>query len=297
MRRRLGLALLALCALVLCALVVMLAAAVQSEPSVALREAITHQDVAHVRSRFCVGTIRAATCRGGWRLVRLDERDLEVLLAHGAQRWLGAANPGQPGSAGGATVQLSAHLPASPFGRWLNVELQLGRNRGSAGHRQLPGRTICRCRRLLAEAHCWAGLADRVGLSDQVRVATEVDPAGALSAAAGDWCATPGAATARAACWQRCCRPRTSSGCAPTVDRLALLTEREKPSWEVPLQRDCCCALFELARQRTAAGGDAVAAENRAALLVLTLFANGRSLDRPGAEPRAQLAQAAAACA
>jgi hypothetical protein len=36
--------------------------------------------------------------------------------------------------------------------------------------------------------------------------------------------------------------------------------------------------MFELARQRTAAGGDA-AAENRAALLVLTLFANGRGMD------------------
>jgi hypothetical protein len=35
--------------------------------------------------------------------------------------------------------------------------------------------------------------------------------------------------------------------------------------------------MFELARQRSAAGGDA-AAENRAAILVLTLYANGRNL-------------------
>jgi len=61
------------------------------------------------------------------------------------------------------------------------------------------------------------------------------------------------------------------------TERLAALTEREKPAWDVSLVR-LLGPMFDLARQRTAAGGDA-AAENRAALLVLTLFANGRGMD------------------
>jgi hypothetical protein len=60
-------------------------------------------------------------------------------------------------------------------------------------------------------------------------------------------------------------------------DRLVVLAAREKTQWVVSLA-PLLGPLFELARQRSAAGGNA-AAENRAALLVLTLFANGRGVD------------------
>jgi hypothetical protein len=60
------------------------------------------------------------------------------------------------------------------------------------------------------------------------------------------------------------------------TERLAALTEREEPAWDVSLVR-LLGPMFDLARQRTAAGGDA-AAENRAALLVLTLFAQAIGL-------------------
>ena len=256
----------------LAALVLLLAAAVQDEPAVALRETITHQDVAHVLKVLRWHDPRR-NLPGRLALVRLDERDLEVLLGHGAQRWLGAQTRVSL-QRGGATVQLSAHLPASPFGRWLNVELRLAETGG------LPVIDSCRVGRLplpavLAEALLgWA--ADRVGLSDQVRVATEVIQQVRFQ---------PQQVTVRYA-WRSDSTRRVLAALLPAEDqqrlrayndRLALLTEREKPSWEVPLQR-VLGALFELARQRTAAGGDAVA-ENRAALLVLTLFANGRSLD------------------
>ena len=62
----------------------------------------------------------------------------------------------------------------------------------------------------------------------------------------------------------------------PYADRLVGLTNVGRLSFELPLV-DLMGPLFALARERSAAGADA-AAENRAALLVLTLYANGRSV-------------------
>jgi hypothetical protein len=87
--KRLGRRLLVLTALALAAVVLVLAAAVQGEPAVAIRETITHQDVAHVLKVLRWHDPRR-NLPGRLALVRLDERDLEVLLGHGAQRWLGA---------------------------------------------------------------------------------------------------------------------------------------------------------------------------------------------------------------
>jgi len=251
--RRLGRALLALVALALAAVVLVLAAAVQSEPAVAMGEAITHQDVARVLNLLRWHDPRR-TQPGRPAMARLAERDLEVLLAHGAQRWLRAATRVSL-LRGGATVQVSAHLPANPFGRWLNVELHLADTGG------LPVIDSCQVGRLpvptaLAEA-LLAWLAERAGLADQVRVAADVVHQVRF---------LPQQVVVRYA-W------RSDS----TSRVLAALTEREKPAWDVSLVR-LLGPMFDLARQRTAAGGDA-AAENRAALLVLTLFANGRGMD------------------
>jgi CheY-like chemotaxis protein len=74
--------------------------------------------------------------------------------ATAAQRWLRAATRVSL-LRGGATVQVSAHLPANPFGRWLNVELQLAETGG------LPVIDSCRVGRLPLPVHwprpCWAG--------------------------------------------------------------------------------------------------------------------------------------------
>lgn len=142
--RRLRRALLALVALTLAVLVLVLAAAVQSEPAVAMREAITHQDVARVLDLLRWHDPRR-NLPGRAVLARLDERQLEVLVGHGAQRWLHAATRVSL-LRGGATVQLSAHLPANPFGRWLNVELQLTETGG------LPAIESCQVGRLALPA-------------------------------------------------------------------------------------------------------------------------------------------------
>jgi len=270
--RRLGRALLALVALALAAVVLVLAAAVQSEPAVAMGEAITHQDVARVLNLLRWHDPRR-TQPGRPAMARLAERDLEVLLAHGAQRWLRAATRVSL-LRGGATVQVSAHLPANPFGRWLNVELHLADTGG------LPVIDSCQVGRLpvptaLAEA-LLAWLAERAGLADQVRVAADVVHQVRF---------LPQQVVVRYA-WRSDSTSRVLAALLPADDqqrlrayteRLAALTEREKPAWDVSLVR-LLGPMFDLARQRTAAGGDA-AAENRAALLVLTLFANGRGMD------------------
>jgi hypothetical protein len=270
--RRLGRALLALVALALAAVVLVLAAAVQSEPAVAMREAITHQDVARVLNLLRWHDPRR-TQPGRPAMARLAERDLEVLLAHGAQRWLRAATRVSL-LRGGAMVQVSAHLPANPFGRWLNVELHLAETGG------LPVIDSCQVGRLpvptaLAET-VLGWLAERAGLTDQVRVAADVVHQVRF---------LPQQVVVRYA-WRSDSTSRVLAALLPAEDqqrlraftqRLAALTEREEPAWDVPLVR-LLGPMFDLARQRTAAGGDA-AAENRAALLVLTLFANGRGMD------------------
>ena len=126
--RRLGLALVALCALAMAVAVLVLAAALQSEPAVTLRDGVSHQDVARV-----MGLLRWHDPRrnrpGRPALARLDERDLEVLVGHGAQHWLRAATRVSL-LRGGARVQLSVHLPANPFGSWLNVDVRLAETGG-----------------------------------------------------------------------------------------------------------------------------------------------------------------------
>lgn len=270
--RRLARSLAVLAALALAAMLLVLAAAVQSEPAVAMREAVTHQDVARVLNLLRWHDPRRSQA-GRPALARLDERDLEVLLSHGAQRWLRAA-PRVSLLRGAATVQLSAHLPANPFGRWLNVEIQLAETGG------LPVIDSCRVGRLPLPAFVAQALltrlAERAGLSDPVRVAADVVQQVRFQ---------PQQLLVRYA-WRSDSARRVLAVLLPAVDqqrlrayaeRLATLTVREAPARDVPVVR-LLGPLFELARQRTAAGGDA-AAENRAALLVLTLFANGREVE------------------
>ena len=269
---KLARALLWLAALALAAIVVALAAAVQSDPAVTPRDAITHQEVARVFNLLRWHDPRRSQ-PGRPALARLHEWDLEVLLAHGAQRWLRAATHVSL-RRGAATVQVSTQLPANPFGHWLNVELQLAETGG------LPAIESCRVGHLpvpAALAELMLGwVAERAGLSDQIRVAADVVQHVRFQ---------PQLLLVRYA-WRSDSSSRVLAALLPAADqqrlrayteRLAALTEREKPEWDVPLVR-LLGPLFELARQRTAAGGDA-AAENRAALLVLTLFANGRGME------------------
>jgi hypothetical protein len=283
---KIALRLLALTLLALAAAVLLgLAAALQDEPAVAEQSPIDHQDVARA-----VALLRLHDPRhnafGFASTAVLGERDLDVLLNHGAHRWLGAAS--HVGLASGrATLRLSLPAAPNPFGRWLNVEVDLVETGA------LPVIESARLGRLpvpawLAERAA-LGLAEQAGLGEELRLAAEVVrrvkfmPQRLLLSYVwrGDTSGRLLEALLSEAEQQRL---RAYS------DRLVEVAARAVPGWDVSLAR-LLGPLFELARARTAAGADA-ASENRAALVVLTLFANGRSVAAvwPGARgwPRAR---------
>jgi hypothetical protein len=257
--------------LALAAGALVLAAALQGEPAVTLHDEVRVDDIAravallrqHDPRRLPPGMTGAAL---------LGERDLDILLGQGLRRWVGGAGRVSL-RRGGATVQLSARVPPNPFGRWLNLELDLVETGGRpaidglrVGRLPLPG--------WLAErAGPW--LVERAGLRDEALLAAAVVQRVRFR---------PQQMQVNYV-WNGDSKARVVAGLVPPADqqrlraysdRLVDLAPRERVGWTVPLAR-LMGPLFELARERSAAGGDA-AAENRAAILVLTLFVNGRGV-------------------
>ena len=265
--RGLALALLLMTAGVAAALMAML----QAEPAVATSQDLNHEDVARALSLLRTHDPRQAQA-GVVSSALVSERDLEVLLNHAAHRWFDAASRVQLLSRR-ATVQLSAHAPSNPVGRWLNLELQLQETGG------LPVIDGFRIGRLplppwLAER---IGLyaVDRFGLRQELQLAAEVvrrvrfSPQQVLVTYA----------------WQGDSMNRLFDGLLTAEelkrlrvysDRLVELTARRASSTEMPMVQ-LLGPMFDLARQRSSAGNDA-AAENRAVLVALTLYANGRAV-------------------
>lgn len=259
--------------LALTALLCLLAAlALQRAPSVPTATDVGHQDVARALSLLRTHDPREAR-PGVVSSALVSERDIEVLISHGARRWFNATSRVQL-ERGHATLQTSSPAPANPFGAWLNLELRLEETGGLpvvAGFRvgglPLPAWLVERVA---------LGLAARAGLAKELQVLADVvrrvrfvprqmlvtyawqgDSAGRL---------LDGLLTAEELQRMR-----------PYADRLAaLVAQHSAGSFELPMTA-LLGPLFEVARQRSAAGADA-AAENRAALVVLTLFANGRSV-------------------
>ena len=254
-----------------------LSAALQSEPSVALRSELTDADVAHA-----IGLLRTHDPRradpGRLTMAIVGERDLDVLLNHAARRWLDATTRIELQN-GAALVQTSLHMPPNPFGRWLNVEARVVQTAGlpaiesfRAGTLPLPpwltGRALLR-------------LAAEAGALAELRLAAEVVHSVYFA---------PQQLQVTYA-WQGDSRARLVAALVPAAeherlhahaDRLVQLagqvTEPQAAEGAVSLA-DLIGPLFALAAERSAAQSDAgAAAENRAALLVLTLYANGRPL-------------------
>ena len=273
--RGLALALLLLTAGVLAALTAML----QPEPTVTAAQDVNHEDVARALSLLRAHDPRESR-PGVVSSALVHERDVEVLLNHAAHRWFTAASRVrlQPGR---ATLQLSAPAPSNPsvawfsgwFGRWLNVELQVKETA------TLPVIDGFRIGRLPLPA--W--LAERMGLyaarhfglDKELLLAAEVvrrvrfSPQQVLVTYA----------------WQGNSMNRLLDGLLTAdelkrlrvySDRLVELVARQPPGIEVPMVR-LLGPLFALARERSHAGDDP-ANENRAVLVALTLYANGRAV-------------------
>ena len=203
--------------------------------------------------------------------VAVNERDLDLLLNHAAQRWLGARLDVSLTS-GAAGMQASVEWPSNPFGRWLNLDarwLETGAlpvlDALHVGRLPLP--------RWLAEMLLHAAAA-RLGSGADLQLVAEVVQRVKFM---------PGQMSV-VYVWHNDTSARVLAALTPPAeqrrlraysDRLVELAARSGPAWTVPLPQ-LIGPLFELAQQRSGSGD--AAAENRAAILTLALFSTGRGL-------------------
>lgn len=262
-----------------------LAAALQRAPAVVLETEIGTQEAARV-----LGLLRGHDPRrarpGQQTLALLQARDLDVLMQHGLRRWLNATGRVQL-NRGQARVALSVPLPdsltSSLFGRWLNLELEL------VATGRWPAVQSLRLGRLplpaaLAErALPW--LAQRAGWQSELTLAGDVVQRVSF---------VPGQLQVVYA-WRDDSAARVMGTLLPPADQqrlrsysdhLVQVVARQGPGWTVSLA-PLVGPVFQLARQRSEQPGADAAAENRAALVVLTLFANGRGVGALLPEARA----------
>jgi hypothetical protein len=256
----------AVLALLLAALLA-LALVVEGTPRVARRDDVSPADIDRA-----VATARRHDPRrappGQLLWMPLSERDLDLLAHHAARRWL-AANASVRLLPGLLVMEVSFALP---LGRWLNAHLELRQGAPlptidylRVGRLPVPPALAMPLLRAIAARHgvqtdalLALDMIERVRIGeDQLSVSYRIGPdtvrrLRAAFMAAGD-----------------------AQRLQPYAERLAALTQgSDGPSVSLA---QLLPPLFALAAERSAAGGDA-AAENRAALLTLTFYANHRPL-------------------
>ncbi len=258
-------------AAVLLPLVVLLSAALQDEPALQLAPDPSPQDVARAIALARQHDPRQAA-PGQLRHLALSERDVDVLLNHAAHGRLPAALRVEF-LRGEAHATASLHLPANPFGRWLNLQVVLAQTGG------LPVLASVHAGRVpvpvwLAERLVPALLA-RSGVQDELRLVADVTQRVVFQPQLLQVMYRLQSDSAE----------RMLSALVPQADqlrlkayaeRLAQVAAMQPPGWTASLA-PFIGPMFELASRRSAEGGDP-ALENRAALMMLTLYANGRSL-------------------
>ncbi len=251
----------------LLAAVLMLALAVEGEPRVPRRDEVAAADVDRAVAMLRQYDPRRAA-PGQLRSVSLTERDIDLLVRHAARRWLRADTQVrlQPGR-----LLLQASV-AAPWGRWLNLELAL-RQAASIpeveglriGRLPLPAalampllRAFAARQGVQADALLALDWIERVTLTHgRMSVSYRIDP--------------NAVARLRAAL----VAPADQQRLRAYTERLATVTQGIEGT--ASSLAGLLSPMFALAAERSAAGGDAVA-ENRAALLSLTFFANDRPL-------------------
>ncbi len=255
------------------AVLVVAVAALQPEPSVSLQAEPVAEDVARA-----LALVRAHDPRrtppGRVNALRLSERDIEVLLNHAAlRRWAPSAGSVSL-QRGSALLRASLHVPANPFGRWLNVQLRLQETGGLPVLQDLQVGRLPLPTWLGESALLWA--AGQAGLQAQWQAAGDVVRRVSFGPQQ----------LAVVYAWQGDSTERLLGGLVPPeqqqrlrayAEHLAAVTARQGPGWAVALP-PLLAPMFALARQRSAAPGADAAAENRAALVVLTLYVNGRGM-------------------
>ncbi|MDP3221971.1 MAG: hypothetical protein Q8M96_02435, partial [Rubrivivax sp.] len=228
--RRLLWLLLTLLAVLALVVVAASSAALQSEPAVAQDAAIGHDDVARALSLLRTHDPRRARA-GAVSTALVRERDVEVMLSHGARRWVQAGSR-VSFQRHAATLQLSAHLPPNPFGRWLNIDLELAETSG------LPAVQQLRVGRLPVPA--WLAEWTVVQLASHLGVQAELDLVGQVVKRVRF---LPQQSLVTYA-WQNDSMSRLLDGLLPAdelarlrvySDRVTALSWNEPQSWDMPL--------------------------------------------------------------
>ncbi len=279
----LPLVLLGLLAVALLAALLLLPAA---EPSVTRSSTLAVEDVERALRLARVHDPRYAI-PGVLRVLRLSAHEAELLIGHAAAR----VRPGRWQLDLGndqAVVRGSLALPHNPIGAWLNIELQWRSQRSQRG---LPQLQSVRLGRLSLPPALVAWVVERLAQRYGLLGADGEGPL--LNVQQLRW--TPQRLELVYA-WAPDAPQRLLTALLPPQDhqRLHLYAQRLldahralPPGQPVALSQ-LMPPMFELARQRSAGGEDA-AGENRAALLVLGMAANGIGLSALLPERRAEL--------
>jgi len=258
------------------AVLLVLSLALQRAPLVAPAAVVNAADLARANA-FLRSNDPRLPRPGTQRTFALPERDLNLLLNQLAQRLPWPSSTQVDLGAGTARVRASMALPHSPVALWINLDAVLLETPGlpaverlRIGNLPVPGWAALALRRYLVA---------RVNASTEGRLAHDIIKSVAIS---------PGQIGLHYE-WLGDTYQRLLGVMVPQAeqqqlkaysDRLADLSEQFATAG---LQgRSVALAqlfppMFELARQRTAAGFEA-ASENRAALLTLALHASGRGL-------------------
>ncbi|HOM14375.1 MAG TPA: hypothetical protein PLB41_13765 [Rubrivivax sp.] len=254
-------------AAVLAAAALVFALAIEPEPRVPQRDEVSTADIDRAVALVKLHDPRRLPY-GQLRVLTLGERDVDLLVRHAVRRWLGAPTRVQL-TAGRLRLQASVALP---WGRWLNVDLALRQtdtlpvvDRLRVGRLPLPPALALPLLRELAARHgvrtdtlLELRALERVTLTPgQMALSYRIEPD----------------TTKRLR--SALVTPEGQQRLRAYQERLAELTQGMSGG-AAPLAQ-LMPPLFALAAQRGAADGNALA-ENRAALRVLTLYANDRPL-------------------
>jgi hypothetical protein len=239
----------------------------QDAPLVARKADISVDDIERAKRILSKHDPRKARA-GTLRTMVLSQHDVDLVLNYAASRWRRGSTRVVllPGS---AAVQASLEIPGSPFGSWLNVDAALRETDAlpafdhlKIGSLQVPG--------FVADL-VLARLAAHLNTTGEGSLVEDVVKSVKLSEAQVQIVYE----------WRDDIPDRVRAAVLPPadVDRIKAYSDRlaevaaRTPSRSVALS-DLLQPMFALAAER-AAGGDA-AKENRAAIVALTFYANGR---------------------
>ena len=207
---------------------------------------------------------------GVLRTITVSQEDLDLAANYLAQQF-GKGNSQIVLSDGAATVRASIQLPANPLGRYLNIDAALSETARFPRVEHLRiGRVPVPA--LLANALLGMGLARLQGSADYGATADTIKHVTARNGVLSVVYEWNDAAMLQL---QNALVPRDDQERMKAYQaRLVALTSAPKTPRELPLGT-LVQSLFSLAAER---GGDP-AAENRAAIIVLTFYVNGKGLN------------------